>query len=71
MNKVLELKLENDAKESLTLRINNPKEDLTEVEVQAGIQAIAATGVFTRDAGPLTNVVSARMVETVYTDYTV
>ncbi len=71
MDKVLELKIGNAAEENLTLRIQNPKEPLTELEIQTGIQAIAASGVFEKERGALTIPVSARMVETNYTEYTV
>lgn len=71
MNKVLELKIGNAADESLTLRIQNPKEGLTELEIQTGIQAIAASGVFEKEMGALTIPVSARIVETNYTEFNI
>lgn len=71
MNKVLELKIGNAAEESLTLRIQNPKEGLTELEIQTGIQTIAASGIFEKEMGALTIPVSARIVETNYTEFNI
>ncbi|MGO4987189.1 MAG: DUF2922 domain-containing protein [Gallicola sp.] len=71
MDQVLELKIANAADESLTLRIQNPKEGLTELEIQTGIQTIANSGVFEKEKGALTIPVSARMIETNYTEFNI
>lgn len=71
MNKVLELKIANAADENLILRIQNPKEGLTELEIQTGIQTIANSGVFEKEKGALTIPVSARMIETNYTEFNI
>ena len=56
MDQVLELKIANAADESLILRIQNPKEGLTELE---------------KEKGALTIPVSARMIETNYTEFNI
>ncbi len=71
MDQVLELKIANAADESLILRIQNPKEGLTELEIQTGIQTIANSGVFEKEKGALTIPVSARMIETNYTEFNI
>lgn len=71
MDQVLELKIANAADESLALRIQNPKVGLTELEIQTGIQTIANSGVFEKEKGALTIPVSARMIETNYTEFNI
>ena len=71
MNTVLELKIGNEAEENIILRIQNPKKDLTETEIKTGIQAIANSGVFEKEKGALTIPVSAKMVETKYTEFNI
>lgn len=69
MDKVLELKIGNDAKETVTLRVNDLKETITDLEIQTGIANIAASGVFAKGMGVLNIPLSARIIETSYREF--
>lgn len=63
MKQVLILIFEDDEGKRFTLRVNDPKEDLTREEVGQAMNEILASKVFPKE-GNLTKVVSAEMVST-------
>ncbi|MEI4768097.1 DUF2922 domain-containing protein [Psychrobacillus sp. FJAT-51614] len=63
MAKTLQLQFETDNGKLLMVTVDNPKETLTETEIQAGMAAIIASNVFHIGGKPLSAVKSAKVVE--------
>lgn len=60
--KVLELIFINASGKKVTLSLNDPREDLTEIEVKDVMESIVAKNVFNSTAGDLVAVSGARIV---------
>jgi len=60
--KVLELIFINAGGKKVTFSLNDPREDLTEVEVRGVMENIVAKNVFNSNAGDLAAVSSARII---------
>lgn len=68
MAQTLELRFETAAGKGLTLSVDQPRENLTEAEVESGMAAIIASDVFYVESLPISVVKSARLVERNVTD---
>jgi hypothetical protein len=53
---------------SVTLSLDNPRNDLTAAEVQAAMDLIIARNIFTSTGGDLVSKVSARVIDTTTTE---
>ncbi|ABO51586.1 conserved hypothetical protein [Desulforamulus reducens MI-1] len=62
MSKTLELTFVNATGGKVTLRVVDPKENLTEAEVKTVMDQVVAKDVFTSSGGSLVGVASARIV---------
>ncbi|ABO49055.1 conserved hypothetical protein [Desulforamulus reducens MI-1] len=62
MTKTLELIFVNVAGDKVTLRVNDPRDDLQEAEVRTVMDTVVAKNVFTSTGGSLTGVAGARLV---------
>lgn len=60
--KTLELRFRGEEGRTVTLRVNDPKEDLTATEVETAMDTIIARNVFTSTSGALVGIVGARIV---------
>lgn len=63
MAKSLQLQFETANGKRVSLSVDDPKETLTEAEIEAGMQAIIASNVFHVEGNPLATVRSAKVVE--------
>lgn len=63
MAKVLELVFLTGDKDTVKLTVDDPKPDATAQQVEAVMQQVIASGVFTFDGSPLASIKSARIVE--------
>ncbi|WP_313892328.1 DUF2922 domain-containing protein [Psychrobacillus sp.] len=63
MAKTLQLQFETSTGKRLMVSVDSPKETLTSTEIDAGMQAIIASGVFHVEGIPLAIVKSADVVE--------
>ena len=68
MTKTLQLVFNTENGKSVTLSVDEPREDLTAPEVEAAMQEIIASGVFEVDDYPLETIKSARIIERGVTD---
>lgn len=62
MNKTLELIFVNAVGDKVTLRITDPRDDITEAEVRTVMDQIVAKNIFTSSGGNLVGVAGARLV---------
>lgn len=67
-SKRLELIFQNAAGRRTTISIQDPRDDLTEAEVQAAMELIINRNIFTSPGGDLTAVIGARIVSRSVTD---
>ncbi|MDK2821762.1 MAG: hypothetical protein PWP31_1727 [Clostridia bacterium] len=67
-SKRLELIFQNAAGRRTTISIQDPRDDLTEAEVQAAMELIINRNIFTSSGGDLTAVIGARIVSRSVTD---
>ena len=63
MAKTLQLQFGAANGKSLMLTVDEPKESLTQVEIQAGMNAIISSNVFHIEGSPLSVVKNAKIVE--------
>lgn len=64
----LELRFASAAGRTVTLRVPDPRENLTAVEVEAAMNTVIGKNIFTSTGGDLIGIAGARIVETVTTD---
>lgn len=69
MAKTLELIFETAAGKEATLSVEDPREDLTPLELQTGMQSIIAQNVFVVEGSAFTVAKAARIVERNVVDY--
>ncbi|PHJ38125.1 hypothetical protein P378_11540 [Desulforamulus profundi] len=62
MSKTLEMIFVNVAGDKVTLRVTDPRDDITEAEVRTVMDTIVAKDIFTSSGGALTGVSGARIV---------
>lgn len=60
--KTLELRFAGEEGRTVTIRVNDPREDLNAEEVETAMNTIIARNVFTSTAGALVGIVGARIV---------
>lgn len=68
MAQVLEMQFETAGGKKLSVSIDDPRADLTALEVEAGMQAVIASAVFEVDGFGLANAYNARLIERNVTD---
>ncbi len=68
MNEKLEMTFNNSAGTSTKISVDNPRADLTDVEVQAAMTAIVNANIFNSAGGDLLSYKSARIVSTTVTE---
>lgn len=66
--RTLELRFRGEDGRTVTIRVADPKEDLTAQEVEAAMDTIIAGDVFTSTGGALMGIVGARIVARETTD---
>lgn len=71
MAKTLELIFTTIAGKDVTLSVDEPREDVTDAELLAGMQSIIAQNVFEVEGSPLGAVKGARIVERNIVEYEV
>ncbi|MBS4535796.1 DUF2922 domain-containing protein [Clostridium sp. D2Q-14] len=64
MSKKIELIFKNQKDRTTRISIDNPKEDLTEAEVQVAMDNIIAENIFDTSGGDLVSISGARIVTT-------
>lgn len=64
MKKVLEMHFRNETGKEVTILVNDPKEDLTAVAVNAVMQTIITKNIFSTTTGDLVQIVSAQIKST-------
>jgi|Deesub1362A_J573_1020465.scaffolds.fasta_scaffold00925_10 hypothetical protein len=69
VTRTLELRFANQAGRTVTIRVADPREDLTAAEIEAAMQTILAENVFTSTGGDLVGLVDARLVSREVTTY--
>lgn len=69
MVKQLELVFLDSANRNFTVRVDNPKDDLTETEIAGRMQEILDAGVFRSPYGALVSIVKANIVTRETTTY--
>ena len=62
MSATLEMIFVNQAGNKVTLRVANPREDITDAEVRSAMDTIIAKNVFSSSGGDLVSVAGARIV---------
>ncbi|MDO7788202.1 DUF2922 domain-containing protein [Desulforamulus aquiferis] len=62
MAKTLEMIFVNVAGDKVTLRVADPRDDMTEAEVKTVMDTVVAKDIFTSSGGALTGVAGARIV---------
>ncbi|WP_028308101.1 DUF2922 domain-containing protein [Desulfitibacter alkalitolerans] len=67
----LELQFFNEAGTRATIGLDDPKEDLTDVEVRNAMESILAEDVFTSPRGDLVAIAGARIVAREVTEFSV
>lgn len=67
----LELIFRNQAGDSVTISVIDPRPDVTPAEAQAAMDTILAQNIFTSPGGDLVEKVEARVIERTYTWYNV
>ena len=63
MERVLELKFTLSNEKTMTLTIPNPKDNLTDEQITAAMQAIVTANVFDREGSYIVGIHSARIVD--------
>ncbi|WP_033541560.1 DUF2922 domain-containing protein [Planococcus sp. CAU13] len=71
MAKTLELIFETSAGKDVVLSVEEPREDLTALELAAGMQTIITQDIFTVEGAPFALAKGARVVERNVVDYEV
>lgn len=69
LTKQLEMIFGDSAQRNFVVRVNNPRNDLTETEIKQRMQVILNANVFRSTYGPLTALLGARLVTREVTDY--
>lgn len=67
--RTLELRFANEAGRTVTVRVANPREDLTPAEIEAAMNTIVNENVFSSAGGDLVGLVGARVVQRAVTEY--
>lgn len=62
MSATLEMTFVNQAGNKVTLRVANPREDITDTEVRTAMDTVIAKNVFSSSGGDLVSVAGARIV---------
>lgn len=68
MSKTLQLQFETALGKNITISVDEPKSNLTETDLQTGIQAIIASNAFQSDGSPLAVIKSAKVVDRTVTE---
>jgi hypothetical protein len=63
MAQVLEMQFETSGGKKLTISVDEPRANLTALEVETGMQALIASSVFEVNGFGLTSAFSARLIE--------
>ncbi|RNF41116.1 DUF2922 domain-containing protein [Planococcus salinus] len=71
MAKTLELIFETAAGKSVTLSVDDPKEDLTAQELQEGMETIITQNIFEVEGAAFASVKGARVIDRNVTEYEV
>lgn len=69
MVKQLQMVFLDTAKRPFTVRVDGPREDLTESEIQEAMEAVLQSGVFASTNGALESISKAQIVTTETTTY--
>lgn len=69
MAKTLELIFETAAGKEVTLSVEEPREDITPLELKTGMQTIITQNIFEVEGSAFANAKAARVVERNVTDY--
>lgn len=64
MKKVLEMHFRNETGKEVTILVNDPKEDLTALAVNAVMQTIITKNLFSTTSGDLVQIVNAQLRST-------
>ncbi|AOY74690.1 DUF2922 domain-containing protein [Clostridium formicaceticum] len=68
MDKYLRMVFKTDEDKLVSLRVSDPKEDLTDSEVKAAMETVIASGAIISSSGELVAIDSAYLVETSTTE---
>lgn len=68
MTRRLEMVFTNAAGRRSTISVDNVRDDVTQAEIQAAMDAIVAKNIFTTSGGDITGIESARIVATDITE---
>ena len=69
MTQILELKFDTANGKTLTLNVDNPKENLTGVEVENAMKAIITANIFQSNGASLVAINQARIVERTVSEF--
>ncbi|WP_425448010.1 DUF2922 domain-containing protein [Dethiothermospora halolimnae] len=70
-DKRLEMTFKNEADKRTTISIDNPRDDITDAEVQTAMNDIIAKNIFNSSGGNLVGIYKARIVTTAVEELTV
>lgn len=68
MSKTLQLQFETARGKNVTLTVDEPRSNLTEAEMQTGMETIISSNAFQSDGSPLTVIKSAKVVDRTVTE---
>lgn len=71
MSKTLVMNFLNEEGKKISIRVNNVKEDITEVEAKAAMDAIIAKNIFASSGGDLKSKDSAQLIDKTTSDFEV
>ncbi|MTD29892.1 DUF2922 domain-containing protein [Planomicrobium sp. YIM 101495] len=71
MAKTLELIFQTSAGKDVTLTVEDPREDVTEAELAAGMAAVIAQGIFEVEGSLLATAKAARVIDRTVVDYAI
>ena len=68
MSKTLQLQFETALGKNVTITVDAPRNNLTETEIQTGMQTIIASNAFQSDGSPLAVIKKAQVVDRTVTE---
>ncbi|WP_419962464.1 DUF2922 domain-containing protein [Psychrobacillus sp. BM2] len=68
MSKTLQLQFETAHGKNVTISVDDPKSNLTETDIQTGMQEIISSNAFRSDGSPLAVIKSAKVVDRTVTE---
>lgn len=68
MTKILQLQFETAQGKSVTISVDEPKNNLTQIEIQNGMLAIIGSTAFQYDGSPLAAIKSAKVIDRTVTE---